>query len=68
MLLYIKCYYIFQFQTIKISQNKLILMKKEMASIHERTFKLKVSCIYYFIDIFNVIYEIHKLFLCRNEH
>lgn len=29
------------FQTIKISQNKLILMKKEMASIHERTFKLK---------------------------
>lgn len=43
-------------------------MKKEMASIHERTFKLKVSCICYFIDIFNVIYEIHKLFLCRNEH
>ncbi|XP_006616754.1 biogenesis of lysosome-related organelles complex 1 subunit 6 [Apis dorsata] len=29
------------FQTIKIGQNKLILMKKEMASIHERTFKLK---------------------------
>ncbi|XP_076751425.1 biogenesis of lysosomal organelles complex 1 subunit pallidin [Xylocopa sonorina] len=29
------------FQTIKVSQGKLILMKKEMASIHERTFKLK---------------------------
>lgn len=29
------------FQTIKVSQGKLVLMKKEMASIHERTFKLK---------------------------
>ncbi|OAD55706.1 Pallidin [Eufriesea mexicana] len=29
------------FQTIKVSQSKLILMKKEMASIHERTFRLK---------------------------
>lgn len=29
------------FQMIKVSQGKLILMKKEMASIHERTLKLK---------------------------
>lgn len=29
------------FQTIKVSQGKLVLMKREMASIHERTFKLK---------------------------
>ncbi|KAF3427929.1 hypothetical protein E2986_01998 [Frieseomelitta varia] len=31
------------FQMIKVSQGKLILMKKEMVSIHERTFRLKVS-------------------------
>lgn len=36
--------YVLQFQTIKVSQGKLVLIKKEMASIHERTFKLKVSC------------------------
>ncbi|XP_076627654.1 biogenesis of lysosomal organelles complex 1 subunit pallidin [Colletes latitarsis] len=29
------------FQTIKVYQGKLALMKKEMALIHERTFKLK---------------------------
>ncbi|XP_015436487.1 PREDICTED: biogenesis of lysosome-related organelles complex 1 subunit 6-like isoform X2 [Dufourea novaeangliae] len=29
------------FQMIKVYQGKLTLMKKEMASIHERTFKLK---------------------------
>ncbi|KAK9302244.1 hypothetical protein QLX08_005687 [Tetragonisca angustula] len=29
------------FQMIKVSQGKLILMKKEMVSIHERTFRLK---------------------------
>lgn len=29
------------FQTIKVYQGKLTLMKKEMALIHERTFKLK---------------------------
>ncbi|XP_017884645.1 biogenesis of lysosome-related organelles complex 1 subunit 6-like [Ceratina calcarata] len=29
------------FQTIKVSQGKLVLMKKEMASIHDRTLKLK---------------------------
>lgn len=29
------------FQTIKLYQGKLTLMKKEMASVHERTFKLK---------------------------
>ncbi|XP_033336399.1 biogenesis of lysosomal organelles complex 1 subunit pallidin [Megalopta genalis] len=29
------------FQTVKVYQGKLISMKKEMASIHERTFKLK---------------------------
>ncbi|XP_076292784.1 biogenesis of lysosomal organelles complex 1 subunit pallidin [Lasioglossum baleicum] len=29
------------FQTVKVYQGKLSIMKKEMASIHERTFKLK---------------------------
>ncbi|XP_076647755.1 biogenesis of lysosomal organelles complex 1 subunit pallidin [Halictus rubicundus] len=29
------------FQTVKVYQGKLTFMKKEMASIHERTFKLK---------------------------
>lgn len=37
---------------IKVSQGKLILMKKEMASIHERTFRLKVSYNIYILYIY----------------
>nr|XP_034191500.1 uncharacterized protein LOC117609362 isoform X2 [Osmia lignaria] len=34
------------FQTIKLYQGKLTLMKKEMASVHERTCKLKYGVIF----------------------
>lgn len=67
---------------IKVSQGKLILMKKEMASIHERTFRLKVSYNIYILYIYIsnlyylciimciimcIIYVMYKLYLCRNE-
>ena len=45
---------------IKVSQGKLILMKKEMVSIHERTFRLKVSYNFSTLHVFLIHYCLYN--------